>query len=101
LHATWDRGSSGSARALQQVPGDRCHVAKLHRGAEQQRLADHGEPLADGGIGRQLLHRGQRHDPHRAAASADAAQRQAGDVDQAVGPEHAVLHQVQLRRPAG
>jgi hypothetical protein len=62
-----------AARALQEVPADRRHVAQLDRGTRQQRVTDEQHPLGHRRGGGQLLHRRQRPDQQRVIAARDPA----------------------------
>ena len=93
----------GAARLLHQIAADRRRIAKLRRGARQQRLRDGGvgsrEALVVGEIGIS----DHRADAHAAVVEPfDAVETgQAPDVDKAGGARHPDLHQIDEIRAAG
>jgi hypothetical protein len=87
----------GAARSLQQIAADGRGIAKLRRGARQQRLGDRGKGFGETGIVREIGVAHQRADPDAAVGEMfDAVEAgQTRDIDQTAGAGDAALHQVE------
>ena len=89
----------GAAGPLQDVAGDRRHVADLCGGAREDRFRQHREAIAHDRMPRQLTVGDRRADGDRVIRHVDARQPERPDIDNGVWREHIDLHQIDKRRP--
>ena len=88
----------GAARPLQDVAGDRRHVADLRGGARQDRFRQHREAIAHDRVPRQLTVGDGRADDDRVIRHVDARHAEMPNIHNGVWRQHVDLHQIDERR---
>ena len=98
LHDACTSRKYGAARPLQDVAGDRRHVADLCGGAREDRLRQHREAVAHDRVPRQLTVGDGRADGDRIIRHVDARQAEMPNIHNGVWRQHVDLHQIDERR---
>jgi hypothetical protein len=90
----------GAARPLEDVAGDRRHVADLRGRAREDGLRQHRVAVTHNRVPRQLTVRHGRAHDNRVIRHVDARQAETPDIHNGDGRQHVDLHQIDKGRPA-
>ena len=88
-----------AARPLQDVAGDRRHVADLGGGARKDRFREHRVAITHDWMPRQLTVGDSRADSDRVIRHVDPGQPEGPDIDNGIWRKYVDLHQIDKRRP--